>query len=264
MNLEQMAERIKFFLENPEPLNEELLDAAAKEFRYYLERQLSPQEKQVGEAVLRPSSLGKCTRMLAYSYHGFEGEPIDYNTRLTFLMGNILEIVLVFAAQQSGVPIEDLQRKVEVEGIEGSLDFILGDYVVDVKSQSDYSFSLGIDDEFGYPTQLEIYRQGAGKSKGGWLTINKNNGKIAVHEYEPKPLKLDIALRKAEIVRQSTPDNLPARDYDLEVDKKTKKMKLCLQCRFCSYRNLCWNIVEEMEGYKGAIHYISTGAKDAA
>lgn len=265
MNLEEMAERIKYFLEHPEPLDEELLDEAAEKFKWVL-KTLEPEEPTTGDRVFRPSLLGKCTRMLGYMYHGFKGEPLTYDTKLTFLTGHILELVLLTIARGAGVPVEGLQKRIDVDGVGGNLDFELGDYVIDIKSQSDISFDIankkGIDDGFGYPTQLEIYRQGADKEKGGWLTINKNRGTIAVHEYEPKPHKLDIALRKREIVKASTPDNLPERDYDLEVDPKTKKMRLCMQCKFCNFKELCWNITEEIKGYNNSVQFLSSGPKD--
>ena len=213
------------------------------------------------------SNLGKCTRQLAYKYHGIQGERIDYKSRLTFCYGDIVEVLLYILFDVVGAPVDNKQVSINEDGITGSPDGSLEDWAVDIKSMSAYAFKLaqekGVDNAFGYETQLSIYTKALGKTLLGWFGICKDKGDIDFFPGLFKPSLVEIAKRKKEIVEQSTLDNLPARDYQLEADaprgKASGKLKLAMQCKFCPNRFQCWNITEVAAGFNNSEVYYATG-----
>lgn len=209
-----------------------------------------------------PSGLGSCTRKLAYKYHSFEEEPLTAKTRMTLLFGDMVELIIVALCTIGGIPIRDYQKRINLDGIEGSLDFVYEDSVFDVKSMAPYGFEkskkAGIDDVFGYLTQANIYATAEDKQPR-ILGINKATGDFDEFPIKRNPTLVEIAKKKKEIVEKSTPDNLPDRDYQL-VEKKGK-MYLDIPCRYCGFRNSCWDIIKEEEGYQGSIQYLAKGPK---
>ncbi len=128
-------------------------------FAELIAKYFTHQDDRTGAAVLSPSSLGKCTRQLAYKYHGFEGEPFSYETIMTFMTGDILELVAYMLADAVDSPISDIQKQVTIGETSGSIDGVVGDIVVDIKSMSDAAFNINqqngaMDDGFGYLTQI--------------------------------------------------------------------------------------------------------------
>jgi len=116
-------------------------------------------------------------------------------------------------------------------------------------------------DDFGYQTQLEFYKAGMDKLTGAWIAINKNRGEIAVMEAPHKPYLVKLGKEKKDRVMASTPLALPPRDYDLETEKKTGKLKLAMQCKFCNFKGLCWNIASTEPGWNNSVTYYAEGPK---
>jgi len=233
-------------------------------FAELIAKYFTKQDERTGEAVLSPSSLGKCTRQLAYKYHGFEGEPFSYETIMTFMTGELLERSTYMLADAVDSPISDIQKQITVGETSGSIDGTVGDIVVDVKSMSDAAFNINhqngaMDDGFGYLTQMAYYVQGMGKKIGEWITINKNKGTIAVLTAPARPHLVDIGEEKRKTVLNSTPDNLPRRDFDLEYEKKTSRLRLCMQCKFCAFKARCWEITDTKPGWNNSVTYYAKG-----
>lgn len=265
LTLEQVYKIVIDWLETPTVQPYEYDMTVGQSFENIIKKHLFERTERTGAAVLSPSSLGKCTRQLAYAYHGFPKAPLKYNERLTFLTGSLLELVLYIVFEAAGVPIQDQQKELTIGDIVGTTDGTLCGYVVDLKSMSKASFEIavrdGVSNDFGYLTQMQLYKVGLNSRKGVFIGINKNTGEIALFEAEDRPVLVEIASTKRKIVIESSPDKLPARDFALEVDPKTKKMRLPMQCKFCSYKEHCWEIVEVVKGYNNSDQYISSGPK---
>lgn len=263
---EQTVEAIKDYLQFPdETILPEILLNATSRFHNILVKQLTKEIPRTKEEVLSPSTLGKCTRQLGYAYHDFPREPFTYDSKFTFITGDIIELIIYTIAEIAGVPFEDIQKRIKVGEIEGNIDGNLGDYTVDVKTMSDAAYNIadrnGIDDAFGYPTQLQLYVEGTGKKKGAWICYNKNKGTLQVHKAANRPQLVEIAKNKREIVINSTKDALPSRDFELEYDKKSGRRKLAMQCKFCPYKYHCWEITGIGEGYNRSEVYYASGQK---
>ena len=265
--------RLDGFLANPEEfvsnLPEEesttILNRFGERCAYSMQRQFFETEPRVGEAVLSPSSLGKCVRMLAYAYHGYPQEGISAKLKMTFLTGDLLEAVIYAVAEFSGWPIENIQKVVypfgEEGGVKGSIDGMLGNVMVDVKTSSLASFDitkrLGVTDGFGYLTQIALYKEGVQSEEGIFVYVNKNTGEIAVHSVPHDPDLVRVAKMKYDMVRASTPDRLPPRPHEPAIDKKSKRKCLPFQCKFCNFKTTCWNVTGIGKGYNNSeVYYV--------
>ena len=270
----KLVSKIKEYLVNPPRKPETKVEEAAlmdfkvkwgAKFGDIIDKYFVQQEKRKGVAVLSPSSLGKCTRQLAYEYHSIEGESFTAETKLTFMTGDILELVTYMLAEAVNDPIKNQQERIEVEGLGGNIDGTVRDTLIDVKSMSDAAFSInkrsGMDDAFGYHTQLEIYKAGKELESGAWIGINKNRGEISVFDASHKPYLVKLAKEKKERVINSTPEQLPPRDFYLETEKKTGRLKLAMQCKFCPFKAKCWIIEETAEGWNNSVTYYAAGPR---
>lgn len=269
-----LVEKVKLFLVNPPKPETKVEESALLDFKVkwgakfgdIIDKYFVHQDEREGLAVLSPSSLGKCTRQLAYKYHEIEGEPLTYETKMTFMTGDILELVLYMLAEAVGEPVENIQKRISVGDISGTIDGTIRDVLLDVKSMSDAAFSInernGMSDDFGYQTQLEIYKEGEQKERGAWIAINKNRGTIGVMEAPHKPYLVKLAQEKKQRVIDSSPGQLPPRDFDLEYEKKTSRLKLAMQCKFCPFKAFCWELEEEVPGWNNSITYYAKGPRN--
>ena len=115
---------------------------------------------------LRMSVIGRPARQLWYDNHIERKQEIhDPSTQLKFLYGHVLEHLLLFLVEVAGHKVTDQQKKVQVEDVNGHMDCKIDGEVVDVKSASAMSFkkfkngTLYEDDQFGYISQIESYKQ---------------------------------------------------------------------------------------------------------
>ena len=103
--------------------------------------------RQLGEGKrekmtsLRMSQIGKPDRQLWYELKSpVEPAPIDGQTKLKFIMGDILEALLILLTDLSGHKVTEQQKEVEIDGVKGHKDCRIDVTVVDIKSASSYAF----------------------------------------------------------------------------------------------------------------------------
>ena len=119
--------------------------------------------KREGKTNLRLSQIGKPDRQIWFGVNGVEGQPIDGQTRIKFLMGHLLEAVLILLTKSAGHTVEGEQDEVTVEGVLGHQDCIIDGVLTDIKSASSFAFKkfkdnrLSDDDPFGYISQISAY-----------------------------------------------------------------------------------------------------------
>ena len=118
-----LADKINGWLEdNPNGCDEApygpMVDAATSEFREALTRQFIEKSERHNVSA---SGAGKCVKQLAYQYHKFEPEPFSPRTRMAFIFGDTIEIIVKFLAKMSGVEILDEQKEVDVKGLKGHI-----------------------------------------------------------------------------------------------------------------------------------------------
>lgn len=214
--------------------------------------------------AIRLSQMGQpCARKQWYSHRGVEGEPLLPHTRLKFIMGHIIEALIILLAKTAGHEVTDQQKCVEVSGVKGSMDCKIDGVLVDVKSASSYSFKkfqdggLFNNDPFGYVTQISAYLEAEGEDSGAFLAMDKQLGKLALL---PVMRKLGIAEevegRKQQVLSEETPE----RAFLPVPDGVSGNMKLGTNCSYCDYKKECYPEVRTFI-YANGPRYLTTVVK---
>lgn len=205
------------------------------------------------EPTLRMSSMGKPNRQLWYEMN-LKDHPSDLraNTYMKFLIGDIIENVVIALAKISGHKVEGEQQEMTLAGIKGHRDVVIDGVTVDVKSASPYSFQKfqeGLkpeQDSFGYLTQINSYVTAAkddpivtNKDEGAFLVVQKVTGDITldIHKKTTAPLE-DIFEYKKKMISEPEP---PERCFEPEPFGKSGNMKLGVNCSYCPFKFHCWD-----------------------
>lgn len=187
---------------------------------------------------IRPSNAGKCTRAIAYQYHGFEPEPLSSRARLVFRLGHLIEQDLTEVSLKLGL--KDVQKKVTLTlcgiEIEGSIDGTFEDMVVDFKSINTRGFQETLKgSDKGYGPQLMLYMKALGLKKGLLVFYNKDTSALneVLVNYDEEVVE-EIEKKFAKVLN-STKEKLPDRDF-----LPSSTGKLYWACSYCSFNKLCY------------------------
>ena len=224
-----------------------------------------------GEGRLRLSQIGKPDRQIWYGVRGVEGEPLDGQTRIKFLMGHVLEALLILLTQAAGHTVEGQQDEVEVEGVLGHQDCRIDGVLTDIKSASSFAFkkfrdgTLYEDDPFGYLSQISAYATKNGDDEAAFFAIDKNSGELAVlnvHSMEMIDAPSRVRVLK-DVVSKDTP---PEKCYADTADGTSGNRKLVIGCVFCAYKKECWKDANNGEGlrafkYSNGVRYLTNVAR---
>ena len=213
---------------------------------------------------LRMSNLGKPLRQLWYQLKGYEGEPLPPHVRLKFLIGNIVEEVVVLLAALAGHEVKGQQDVLEITGVQGHRDVIIDGYTVDVKSTSPFGFtkfedgSLVFDDPFGYIPQLAAYTRAdkTVKQDAAYnLAVHKVLGTLALYRSEEDEWP-DIPEKITQIRAALEIDTPPDRCYEPVPDGKSGNMKLGVGCSYCEFKRECWKDSNAGKGLRTFIYSV--------
>lgn len=265
-----VVQRIEDYLNaQQKTYDEALADTISKSMSYHVIRQLmKTREPKPGQ--LRGSDPGPCARKMAYKFHGVpeDGKKIDARGQITFLMGDVLEVMVVALMKLAGIQTEGT---VLDEG-QIDLEFDAGDGItvpghadgflpvqeglskrtlLEVKSTSDWAFKnkfeKGIIDS-GYTLQHNVYFDATGLEQGIFIAVNKNTGHICEVWTKPSGESVLLAKSNYHLVSASSLDDMPPRYFDgdaygLKLNKKKDAYtrQLAPLCTYCSHYNLCWN-----------------------
>ena len=194
--------------------------------------------------TLRMSNIGKQDLYLWYLHNDYKSENMTPQTLMKFLYGHATEHLVLALAELSGHRVAHKQYEVEIEGIKGSMDCTIDGHLIDVKTTSTYGFkkfqegTLRNDDAFGYIKQLHGYAEATGTDEGGWLAIDKQNGKICTH-FESFTYDESVKDRVAHL-KQMVEGDKPERCFEPVADGKSGNMKLCTECSYCVYKKHCY------------------------
>lgn len=201
--------------------------------------------KEDFQRSLRLSSIGQCLRKQAYNLLGFEvnGKAIDPRAKMVFFQGDMVELAIVMLAKVAGCKITFCgleQQTVEIDGVTGHPDGVLetelGDYLVEVKSMSSYSFADFEDGQIdeSYIYQMNAYLMALGLDKCVYIALNKDSGVMAERVMTGN---LDIQAKIVENIKTlklATKENLPEAKY-----KTNDKGIYPWQCSYCAYWKTC-------------------------
>jgi hypothetical protein len=230
--------------------------------------------------ALRMSMLGTlCLRKLWYSINKPElGEPLDGQTRLKFLYGDILECLLLFLAELSGHTVTGQQDELDIAGVKGHRDAIIDGVLVDVKSASPFGFKkfelhgMEQDDPFGYLDQINAYLFASQddpnlkeKQKAAFFAVEKSMGKLTVDVYESNGT--DYVKKIEEIRFALAKPEAPDRYYQEQEEvtwrtrkgvryaDKTGNLMLGMECSYCPFKFECWPGLQVRTNSKGPKFY---------
>lgn len=215
-----------------------------------IERRLS----EVREPKLSMSNFGKpCERQLWLQINRPDlATPPDGPTRLKFLMGDLIEEVVLSLAEQAGHKVIGRQDDCSHLGVPGHRDAVIDGLVVDVKSANSRSFekfrthSLGgtssatgePNDSFGYLDQLSFYvASGADdpevkiKGEGAFLAVDKELGRLVLDRYPKRSITAAQVDKKRKMLSKPLP---PPCAY--KVGPRGGKP---WQCSYCSHSKWC-------------------------
>jgi hypothetical protein len=202
--------------------------------------------KDYSGGTLRMSNIGQPDRKLWYRHRKdkYKGEKLKAHTLIKFLYGHLIEEMILALVKLSGHDVTDEQKRVEVEGIKGSMDCKIDGVLTDVKSVSTYGFKkfkenqLEYDDPFGYIDQLSGYGQAEGADQAAFLAMDKQNGHLTTTKIDL--INKDVVSRIKHVKEMIEDDNIPEPCYDLVPDGKSGNMKLPIGCSYCEYKKHCY------------------------
>ena len=210
---------------------------------------------------LRMSGIGKPLCQQTLAQEGATPEPFDARFKITMLLGDMVENIMMAVLEDMGVQIDSYHEKVSYDlgptTIKGEIDVVIDGKVYDIKSSSDHGFknkfdskegfhAVLADDPFGYVLQGYLYAASKGLPFGGWIVVNKNTGHTVVCE---APVNGEIYLRKALKEAAYNADYLInakpfKRCYDAEPEtyykRPTGDKTLNVTCGYCAFKKPCW------------------------
>lgn len=233
-------------------ITREVLTPALKDISMALTRTLTADDGS--SYYIRPSNVGRGLRW-HYFMHKFpnSGEKFNGQRKLLFQAGHIQEAILLMYIKLAGHKVTHEQGKAEINGVSGSMDCVIDDYLIDVKTTSDYSFkkfkegTIDLEnDPFGYIAQLSTYKAGlleqGVKIKGqGWLAYNKNNSELALHLIPDNQLidannKID-GIRAAQEGKDMPKELCPGSEPKVEANGNKQ---MAMTCEYCPFKDKCW------------------------
>lgn len=198
------------------------------------------------------SSIGHCSRQLAYRKHKVQGIPIGWRSQVIFDDGRLHHDAVraairgldlspyTFGGEEAKVSIRTPKGHEIVGHVDG---YIFDDdgpaMLFEFKSMSVYGFkdflAGKIDDS--YLAQASGYMLGSGLEDALFLAKNKNTSDMA----EMLVKRDDALLNKRLIVLDSVLDSKRPEDVPREYGpKKGDKGELQWQCGYCPFWKICW------------------------
>ena len=190
--IETLVADIYQLFQQSHEVSEDNLEVLAQSVKEVMRESLA-QKMSKSENKLRLSNLGWPSRKLFFSikrHREKEQETRSSNPQdqIKFLVGHLMEQVLLFLAKEAGHEVSDEGKYVEIDGVRGKLDAKIDGTTVDVKTASNHGFDkfssgeilLGEEnDPFGYLYQLGGYLDSQDEQEGGLLAFNKESGEIS-------------------------------------------------------------------------------------
>lgn len=241
--IDTLVADIYSLFENGKELGESSLDDFASKLKELLKSRFSSYGKP-REQYLRFSNLGKNPLQLWYDINGTHPtEPSSPSDLLKFLYGDLIELLVLFLAEQAGHTVGDQQKAVELDGVRGSIDATIDGELVDVKSTSKHAFrkfeseeSLRSDDPFGYVAQISGYAQATGRDQGYFLAVGKEDGRLQLLRCKAddvRPLIKDLK----DILDKPDP---PFKCSNDRAFGENGNRVLGYPCTYCKHKEICW------------------------
>ena len=263
--LEQQLHMVLDKLSNDEfdglTIDDAWIEEAGEEFKAALRKQLTPQDR---DFRLRMSNIGKPLCQLQHAAMGSEKKRKTYNFKIQMMIGDAVESIANIMLKIAGANITGGKNQVEMTfgpvTVKGEDDIEIDHKIYDVKSCSPWAFDnkwskgyqgLKNNDDFGYVGQLTGYAQAQNKELGGWIVVNKSDGRIAVVEADVSKTEKDMNLFMMRYNVEQIQKGAPLkRQYEPITDtfrsKPTGLKRLPKSCEFCDFTQACYPTAKYM------------------
>ena len=266
-SLSSILNRVQLFLTEANKASVPISSTIVNEFGEACKQAFIKQFSEEREEEFKPrmSSIGRPLCQLQMEKMGAKAETPAYNSKMRFILGDLIEALAVAILKSSGIKIESMQEKVthafEKDSINGTYDVEIMGKIWDIKSASPYSFqykfgedagydALAKNDSFGYLAQGYLYSKATGKDFGGWIVINKSTGEWSVLETpinneEESNKILEQVEKDLHALNSNAPFKRMFEDEEEHFNKKpTGNRILGKECAFCPYKKSCWENLE--------------------
>lgn len=194
------------------------------------------------------SSVGHCSRQLAYRVHGYKGIPLSWKSQSIFDDGDLFHNQLRGWMKTAGVEIFNEEDAVVVptpkgRRIVGHIDGLVtheGEtLLLEIKSMSSYGFERLLKGEpidESYRAQMSGYMLGLDIDRALFVAKCKDNSDLHEVIYEIDRPLIEEKLRKLDLVLDSTTPDMVERTYG----PLGKGLKLDWHCGYCAFWKECW------------------------
>lgn len=205
------------------------------------------------QTKLRMSNLGLPDRQLYFDVNTESEKKVNPELERRFLMGHVVEHLLLFLAREAGHKVTHEQMTVSVDGVEGHTDCAIDDVPTDAKSVSPYQTgkfkskeALKENDGYGYITQIAGYREALkgdstiDQSRAMILAQDKSSGDlypVIFDKSELPDVPERIAYVKAMLAKPEPPKKLC---YEPVSKGKGGNEVLNVGCKFCPHKFRCF------------------------
>ncbi|NQZ74698.1 MAG: hypothetical protein HRT61_01085 [Ekhidna sp.] len=259
--IDTLIEDIKsvFTSNHPQVKDQKALDECVSNIRESIEEAISD-SGQRREFVLRASNIGSPDRKL-----WMQARDPDYGLHpperhMTFLMGHILEHLILFLVNETGHEITDQQIEIEKFGIKGHQDCRIDGVPIDVKSASTYGYGKFVrndvinDDPWGYLYQIAFYSEKDDPTMG-WLAVDKQHGKYCLALISSLDLP-NVEDRINHLHEMLAKDEAPEEPCHPTKTNPNGNVEIANMCGLCEYRDKCWPTARAFKYSNGIRRFI--------
>lgn len=276
--IDTLVEDIHTVLRDGVDVSDEVCESFATKIAVMLQDRLQPREERKG--TLRMSAMGKPDRQLYYEVNSKDKAlPLDQDAYMKFIMGDLVEELLIMLTKLAGHKVEGEQTELMIEGVKGHRDLVIDGMTVDTKSASPFGFDKFVagltedKDSFGYISQMNSYIEAAqddpvvtDKERGAFLVMQKVTGALTLDIHTKSR---DVAAqfrRQKEVVKGPLPERCFEPVEDGYTNPKTKQfmpngnLKLPMNCSYCAFKHECHEGIRTFQG-KGFPKYLTKVVK---
>ena len=138
--ISSLLQDIEDRLEEGGAVDESNLALFLEEMEEVMKRFFSEGNSYSAKGRMRLSAVGREDRKLWYEYQGYDRPNLTTSNRMRCGFGHVLEALILLLVREAGHTVEDCQKKVTVNGVDGHIDCVIDGELVDVKSASPYGF----------------------------------------------------------------------------------------------------------------------------
>jgi len=241
-----------------EEVSKDVVMSFATRLTNLLLERLKPREPRPPRLYM--SMLGDPLKRIFWYMRGVKRPDPDAADKLKFLYGDLVEELLLLLVELSGHEVTDRQKRVSIKGVNGYIDCKIDGVTVDTKSASSFGFkkfednTLAKDDPFGYLYQIGSYMQAQGETKGAFLAVDKESGKLCLTQVDVSETP-NIADRIDEINNTLSTGELPdSEDCRLETEANGN-ITLAGGCRYCHCKTKCHPNLRAFKYSNGTKYY---------